>query len=341
MTKTTILEYLIFIGSMLLITVSSLVGARSFLTKLSSILSVVLGSVLLVTLLLHAVPGDPIDAILGEQTTIESKTQMAKDLGLLDENGNKKSLISQYSHFIIGITQNKIVSFRSREPVLQPIMTRLPYTLWLALTSVVFALCIGPLLGVLSAFLKKRLPWMDAGMLFVSTLFVCIPRFALAPILILIFAIWLRLFPISGTEAGWLSILLPSLSLGIALIAAQFRFTRASVLDVLKEDYIRTARAKGLSEPALLFKHALANALIPLITVVGLELGSLLSGAVVVEKIFNWPGIGLLLLESIQKRDMPVVQSTVICIAFFYTSMSFLTDVLYQHMNPRIQMEDN
>ncbi|MEI6806902.1 MAG: ABC transporter permease, partial [Myxococcaceae bacterium] len=156
--------------------------------------------------------------------------------------------------------------------------------------------------------------------------------------LLLMFSIYWPMFPISGATDGFMSLVLPAFSLGFAMAAVQMRFTRASILEVASQDYIRTARAKGLSERVVYFKHALRNALMPVVTVIGLELGSLLAGAVVVEKIFGWPGIGLLLLESIQQLDMPLVQGVVLVIAFFYVAMNLTTDWVYGKIDPRVRV---
>lgn len=306
------------------------------ISKFFQIIWVLLGATLLVTGLLRLVPGDAVDYILGEQATQEARIKLSQDLGFLDEAGRPISFFSQYVGFIEKISQNKLLSYRTRQPVMSVIAARLPYTILLALASLLFALALGPLLGILAAWKQGR--WQDNLSRFLALLGISLPKFFLAPILLLLFSIYWPILPISGAADGFLSLILPAFSLGFAMAAVQMRFTRASILEVSRQDYIRTARAKGLSERVIYFKHALRNALMPVVTVIGLELGSLLAGAVVVEKIFVWPGIGLLLLESIQQLDMPLVQGVVLVIAFFYVVMNLLTDWVYGLIDPRVRV---
>ncbi len=306
------------------------------LNKLFQVLTVVFGATLIVTLMIRLVPGDPVDHILGEQATQQARVELAKDLGLIDEQGRPVGFLTQYSRFVTQIATNELHSYRTREPVMSAILARLPYTLMLALASILFAIALGPFMGVLAAWKRGR--WLDHLSRFVALLGISLPKFFLAPVLLLIFSIYWPVFPISGASDGLISLVLPALTLGFGMAAVQMRFTRAAVLEVMSSDYIRTARAKGLSERVVYFKHALRNALMPVVTVIGLELGSLLAGAVIVEKIFSWPGIGLLLLESIQQLDMPLVQGVVLMIAFFYVAVNLLTDWLYGRIDPRVRV---
>lgn len=306
------------------------------MSKLLQVAWVMFGATFLVTALLHLVPGDPVDYILGEQATQEARVKLSHDLGLTDEQGNPVSFVGQYVGFVRKISQNELLSYRTREPVMNKIAARLPYTFVLALASMLFALSLGPVLGILAAWKRNR--WPDYGIRLLALLGISLPKFFLAPVLLLVFSIYWPVFPISGATDGWLSLVLPAFSLGFTMAAVQMRFTRASILEVSGQDYIRTARAKGLSERVVYFKHALRNALMPVITIVGLELGSLLAGAVVIEKIFGWPGMGLLLLESIQQLDMPMVQGVVLVIALFYVLMNLLTDFVYGLIDPRVRV---
>lgn len=306
------------------------------ISKLLQIIWVLLGATLIVTGLLRLVPGDPVDYILGEQATQEARVKLSQDLGLVNEAGQRVNFAQQYVGFIVKISRNELLSYRTRQPVMSVIAARLPYTIILALASMLFALAFGPLLGIGAAWKRGR--WPDNLGRFLALLGISLPKFFLAPILLLVFSIYWPIFPISGATDGFLSLVLPAFSLGFAMAAVQMRFTRASILEVSGQDYIRTARAKGLSERVVYFKHALRNALMPVITVIGLELGSLFAGAVVVEKIFVWPGIGLLLLESIQQLDMPLVQGVVLVIAFFYVVMNLLTDWVYGLIDPRVRV---
>ena len=196
------------------------------------------------------------------------------------------------------------------------------------------AVLVGPLFGVISALFRNR--WPDYLFTLLALLGISIPSFFLGPVLLLFFAIKLNILPISGADDGFLSLILPALSMGTALAAMLARMSRASVLEVLGEDYIRTARAKGLGSTLVFFKHAIRNALIPVTTIIGLQFGAVLAGAVVTEKIFNWPGIGLLLLEAITQLDMPLVQTCVLVIALIYALINMLTDIIYNFIDPRV-----
>ncbi|MBH1989178.1 MAG: ABC transporter permease [Myxococcaceae bacterium] len=308
------------------------------MSKLLSISWVLFGATFLVTLLLHVIPGNPVDSILGEQASESARQKLSYDLGLTSLEGHPLSIPEQYILFVRRVATNELKSFRTHEPVFDRIRARLPYTLILAFASMLIALTMGPFLGILAAWRKER--WPDYAIRFLALLGLSLPKFFLAPLLLLAFSIYWPIFPISGASDGMASLLLPAFSLGLTMAAVQMRFTRASILEVSHQDYIRTARAKGLSEWSVYFKHALRNALIPIVTIVGLELGSLLAGAVVVEKIFGWPGIGLLLLESIQQLDVPMVQGTVLLIAFSYVLLNLLTDWVYALIDPRVRVAE-
>lgn len=225
-------------------------------------------------------------------------------------------------------------SYRTRLPIRSVIGARLPYTAWLAFCSMLIAILLGVSLGVFAAWRKGT--WVDGVAMGFAVVGVAIPRPALGPVLLLVFALGLRWFPVSGADS-LSSVVLPALSLGTALAAVLARLTRASLLEVLGEDFVRTARAKGLSEKVVVFKHALRCALIPVLTIIGLQLGAVLAGAVITERIFVWPGIGLLLLESIRQLDVPIVQGTVLTIAFGYVLANLLTDIAYRVVDPRLR----
>ena len=306
------------------------------ISKSLQVIWVLFGATLIVTGMLRLIPGNPVDHILGEQATQEARMQLSKELGLVDTEGKPVGFVRQYGSFISRVVTNELKSYRTREPVMSVIAARLPYTAALAFASVLFAMCLGPLLGVLAAW--RRDEWLDHLTRFIALLGISLPKFFIGPLLLLAFSIYWPIFPISGASDGIMSIILPAFSLGLGMAAVQMRFTRASVLEVMSADYIRTARSKGLSERVVYFKHALRNALMPVVTVIGLELGSMLAGAVIVEKIFSWPGIGLLLLESIQQLDMPMVQGVVLVIAFFYVVINLLTDWVYGRIDPRVRV---
>lgn len=227
-------------------------------------------------------------------------------------------------------------SFVTRRNAMEVVFERLPYTIFLAIAAMLVALMLGPLMGVMASFFHHR--WPDHLLSVFALIGISVPSFFLGPLLLLLLAIRWQLLPISGADDGILSVILPACTMGTALAAMLARMSRASMLETLSEDFVRTAQAKGLSPMVVFFKHALRNALIPVTTLIGLQFGAILAGSVVTEKIFNWPGIGLLLLESIQRLDLPVVQATVLVIAFIYAVINMLTDLIYGVIDPRIRV---
>ena len=296
-----------------------------------------LGATMIVSGGLRLVPGDPIDHILGDQVQDTNRERLAKSLGLIGEDGQDVGFVEQYGNFIKSLATLNIDSFITRRNAFETLLERLPYTIALALSAMVIAIMLGPIFGILSSLFYNR--WPDHLFSTFALIGISIPSFFLGPLLLLLFAIELRWLPISGADNGFSSLVLPSFSMGTALAAMLSRMSRASMLEILSEDFVRTASAKGLSPKVVFFKHALRNALIPVITIIGLQFGALLAGAVVTEKVFNWPGIGLLLVESIQQLDMPMVQVTVLFIAFIYGFINLITDMLYCQIDPRIKIE--
>jgi len=282
-------------------------------------------------------PTSPVDILLGDRALPKAKEMLAKDLGLINDDGSPKNFVSSYSQFLQKIVRNELQSYRSRRPAFDVVLERLPYTLSLSCAAILISVAIGIPLGLLAAYFRRSI-WDILTMIF-ALLGVSIPRFWLGPLLLLAFAIYWPIFPISGSDNGFLSLVLPAISLGTAFAAVLARMTRACILEVLSEDYIRTAYAKGLGHRAVFFKHALSNAFIPLITIVGLQFGAILSGTIVIEKIFAWPGIGLLLFESITQLDMPQTQAIVLTIAIGYVLINWLVDILYEVFDPRIRVQ--
>jgi peptide/nickel transport system permease protein len=225
-------------------------------------------------------------------------------------------------------------SLHSQEPIVDILWQRLPATLELAIAGLLIAILIAIPLGSLAALRQNTV--YDQGAMIFSLLGVSIPHFWMGPLLIVIFSLNLGWLPVSGRE-GWSSLVLPALTLGTALAAILARMVRATLLEILHEDYIRTARAKGLNETAIILYHALRNAALPIITILGLQLGTLLGGAVITETVFAWPGIGQLTIESIQQRDYPVVQACVLLISLSYVLVNTLTDLLYAWLDPRVR----
>src|SRR6516165_7362059 len=282
-----------------------------------------------VFLLIHLVPGDPIQQMLGEGAS-STDVQAARHAYGLDVPVGR-----QYLNYWKGVLHGDLGrSLRYDQPVSRLIAQRYPQTLELTSASMLVALLISMPAGVRSA--RRRNRWDDRALSFASLLGLSFPNFALGPILILFFAISLGLLPVSGS--GTLShLVLPAITMGGALAAILTRMVRTAMLEELGQDYIRTARAKGLPESAVVYKHALRNALVPVLTVVGLQFGALLAGAIVTETIFSWPGIGRLTIQAISSRDYYLVQGCILMIGLTYIVVNFVTDFLYSLANPRIR----
>ncbi|HXW91817.1 MAG TPA: ABC transporter permease [Terriglobales bacterium] len=282
-----------------------------------------------VFLLIHLVPGDPILQMLGEGTPAADLEAARHAYGL------DAPLGQQYLHYWRGVLRGDLgPSLRFNQAVSHLIVQRYPYTVELTLASLLVAVVLAVPAGVRSA--QRRNRW-DDRLLSVASLFgLSFPNFALGPILILFFSLKLRLLPVSGSGT-FAHLVLPALTLGSALAAILTRMVRTSMLEELTQDYIRTARAKGLSERAVVYRHALRNAMIPVMTVLGLQLGALLAGAIVTETIFSWPGIGRLAIQAIGNRDYYLVAGCILAIGLTYVGVNFLTDLLYSVVNPRIR----
>jgi peptide/nickel transport system permease protein len=294
-----------------------------------SIFPVIFGVLLLTFLLVHLVPGDPVEVMLGESANAADRTQLSADLGL------DQSLLVQFGCYLNKLAHGDLgVSIHSKKPISDLLAERLPATAKLALLALSFAIFIGLPLGILAALNVKKWPDKLANLL--SLTISAMPHFWMGPILMMVFALWLGWLPVSGMETTS-SIILPALTLGFGLAAILTRMTRASMLEVLHEDFIRTARAKGLNESTVILRHALRAALLPIITVLGLQLGSLLAGAVITETVFAWDGIGRLLVESIEKRDYLVTQACVMVVALTYVLVNFVTDLVYTKIDPRVR----
>ncbi len=291
--------------------------------------SVIFGVLLLTFLLIHLVPGDPVEVMLGESASTADREQLRADLGL------NKPLVQQFGHYLDKLAHGDLgQSIHTKTPIIELIKTRYPATVKLAVLSLIIGLVIGIPLGIYAAL--KANHWQDFLVTIVSVRFSAMPAFWLGPMLMLVFAVWLGWLPVSGMESKS-AIILPAVTLGFGLSAILTRMTRTSLLEVLNEDFIRTARAKGLSEKTVIARHALRAALLPIITIVGLQMGSLLAGTVITETIFSWDGIGRLLVESIEKRDYPVTQACVLVVALSYVAVNFLTDLLYSRLDPRVR----
>lgn len=299
------------------------------LKRLAGIVPVVFGVLLLTFLLVHLVPGDPVEVMLGESATSADRGALRAELGL------DQPLPLQFATYLGKLAKGDFGhSIHSHAAIADLLAERIPATAQLALLSLAVAVAIGLPLGVVAA-LRYR-GWPDRVATVSALALSAMPHFWLGPLLMLVFALWLGWLPVSGMESSG-SIVLPALTLASALAAILTRMTRASLLEVLSEDFVRTARAKGLPERTVILRHALKAALLPVVTVVGLQLGSLLAGAVITETVFGWDGVGRLLVESIEKRDYPVTQACVLVIALTYVLVNLLTDLAYARLDPRVR----
>jgi peptide/nickel transport system permease protein len=286
--------------------------------------------VTLVFLLVHLIPGDPVDAILGERAMPSDRARLVRELRL------DRPLWVQHSFFIAGLLKGDLGnSLFDQTPVTELLKEKFGATFKLAILAMFVALVVAIPLGLISAIRKDRL--LDHSAMLLALLGISIPNFYLGPLLILFFSIRLGWMPVSG-DVGFISLILPSITLGTALAAMVSRMTRTSLLEVLKADYVRTAKAKGVAPFWVILKHAFRSALIPVVTVVGLQFGVLLAGTVVTEKVFNWPGLGSLLILGIERRDYPVVQGCVLSIAFTFILVNLGTDLLYAYLDPRVKL---
>lgn len=295
--------------------------------RVLTLLPVVFGVLCLTFMLMHLVPGDPVDVMLGESASMADREALKQQLGL------DLPLWQQFMHYLTHLLHGDFgVSIHTHTAIATLLQQTYPATLLLALAALAIGLAVGIPLGIWSAL--KAGHWQDVMITLFSIRVAAMPAFWLGPLLMLVFAVWLGWLPVSGMDSV-ASVMLPALTLGLGLSAILTRMTRTSLLEVMHEDYIRTARAKGLSEQQVILKHALRAALLPLVTIVGLQMGSLLAGAVITETIFGWNGIGRLLVESIEKRDYPVTQACVLVIALSYVLINQATDLAYRWLDPR------
>lgn len=302
---------------------------RSLLMRLIYTIPVVWLVVTIVFFLIHIVPGDPVEQMLGEGARAQDIAALRHAYGL------DVPLGEQYIHYWRGALHGDLGhSLRLNDSVTHLVITRYPYTLELTIAALLVALLLSIPAGIAAALHRGR--WQDNAVGVVSLLGLSFPGFALGPILILLVSIKLGWLPVSGA-GGWDHLVLPAITMGSALAAILTRMVRTAMLEELGQDYIRTARAKGLSERAVVYKHALRNAMIPVLTLIGLQFGALLAGAIVTETIFSWPGIGRLTVSAISNRDYPLLQGCILAIGLTYVLVNLATDVLYMAVNPRIR----
>jgi len=292
---------------------------------------VLLGVATLVFSLIHMIPGDPVQSMLGEGASPDSVNELRSRLGL------DRPLYAQYLSFLSGVAHGNLgTSLRTSEPVTTAITSRLPATFELAAAAMLVAVVIAIPLGVIAAVGAGT--FVDHIATTLALVGISMPNFWLGPLLAIVFAVELGWLPVSG-RGTLAQLVLPAITLGAPLAAVLARMTRASVIDELRELYVMAARARGVSKARAVLKHALRNSLIPIVTVLGLQLGAVLTGAVITETIFAWPGVGRLLIQSIGFRDYPLVQGCILLIALTYVSMNLLTDLAYGLLDPRIRYE--
>ncbi|WP_455223322.1 nickel ABC transporter permease [Kaarinaea lacus] len=303
---------------------------RFLVTRLASAAIVVFGVSSLVFFMIHFIPGDPVEVMLGESARVTDRENLRHALGL------DRPILVQWLDYLYHIARFDLgESLHSKQPIIEILVARIPATLELTLMALLFAILIALPLGIMAA-LHKNTTW-DRSAMTVSLLGVSIPNFLMGPLLILLFSMYLGWLPVSGRDSPG-SVILPALTLGTAMAAILSRMVRATLLEVINEDYIRTARAKGLSRFRVILLHAMPNTMLPIITLLGLQLGALLAGAVITEVVFSWPGIGQLTIDAIHTRDYPLVQSCVLLISLSYVLVNIVTDILYSVLDPRIRL---
>ncbi len=304
---------------------------RYLLRRLLLLIPVLWGVATLVFAVTNILPGDPVDLMLGETARPAQREVLRKALGL------DRPLYVQYADYLGGLLRGDLgTSIHKKRPVARILAERIPASAELTLAALAIALLIALPLGVLAA--RRAGTALDLGAGALAVLGASVPVFWLGPLLIIFFSIDLGWLPVSG-RTGPLSLILPAATLGTALSAILMRMTRSSLLDILPQDYLATARAKGLSERRVLWLHALRNACLPLITILSLQLGALLSGAIITETVFAWPGVGRLTIQAIAARDYPLVQGCVLFIAFVYVAANLLADIAYAWLDPRVRYD--
>lgn len=306
---------------------------KYILKRLLLLIPVLLAVSFIVYFIVDLAPGDAVDVLLASNASEEDKAAMREEMGLNDP------LIVRYGRYISGIVRGDLgVSYVSKKNVFKTYMQRLPQTLQLALAAILFALLIGIPLGITAAVNQNT--WLDSGSMVVGLVGVSMPNFWLGLLLILFFAVRLKIFPSMGNKAKF-SLVLPAITVGARQAALIMRTTRSSMLEVIRQDYLQTARAKGVPERKVIYIHALKNALIPIITVIGTQLGATLGGAVITENIFAWPGVGKLITDSISQRDVPLITGCIIMTTMLASILILIVDIIYAFVDPRVKARYN
>ena len=305
--------------------------ARYLLRRLVLTVPVLLGVATLVFALIHLVPGDPAQSMLGESASPKDIEALRTSLGL------DQPLVTQYRAFLGGVARGRLgTSFRFGTPVTEEIRKRLPDTALLAVSAMVVAIVVAIPLGIVAAVFRGR--FLDHAAMTLALAGISMPSFWLGPLLAILFAVRLGWLPVSGSGTA-AHLVLPAVTLGTALAAILARMTRSSVIEELRELYVMAARARGLSQARAVLRHAFRNSLIPVVTIIGLQFGAVLTGTIITETIFGWPGVGRLLIQAINTRDYPLVQGCILFISVTYVAMNLITDLTYGFLDPRIRFE--
>lgn len=303
---------------------------RYIVKRIIGVIPTLILVVTFVFLFVRMIPGDPARLVAGEQATQEDVEIIREALGL------NESLPTQYVKYVTGLLKGDLgTSLRTKRPVLTEISNRYANTVRLTLLSLAWSSVVGIFLGVWSG--RHRSKWQDYTGMTIAVSGISFPTFWIGFMLIIVFSVNLKWFPTTGAE-GFSSLVLPAFTLGTSVAAVVARFTRSSMIEVLKEDYIRTARAKGLKEKSIVWRHAFRNSMISVVTVIGLQFGYLLGGSVVTESVFAFPGLGSLLIESVNYRDYPAIQSLILIFSLHFIVINLLVDILYAVLNPEIQL---
>ncbi|MEO6921456.1 MAG: glutathione ABC transporter permease GsiC [Collimonas sp.] len=299
------------------------------LKRLMGLIPTLLIVAVVVFMFVHLLPGDPARLVAGPEADLQTVELIRKDLGL------DKSLPEQFVNYFGRALRGDLgTSLRSKRPVSTEIAERFWPTFWLTVTSMVWAVLFGLVIGIVSAVWRNQ--WPDRLGMTLAVSGISFPSFALGMLLMELFSVKLGWLPTIGADS-WRHYILPSLALGAAVAAVMARFTRSSFVEILHEDFVRTARAKGLSETIVVLKHCLRNSLIPVVTMMGLQFGFLLGGSILVEKVFNWPGMGRLLIDAVEMRDYPIIQAEILLFSLEFIFINLVVDVLYAVINPSIR----
>jgi ABC-type dipeptide/oligopeptide/nickel transport system permease component len=301
---------------------------RVILTRLALLIPTLLGVLVVTFLLLYVAPGDPVQAMVGERADPETLARLRAELRLDDP------LHQQFAHYVGGVLRGDLgTSYITRRPILSDLLERFPATLRLAGAAMLFATAVGISIGIYGAWHPGT--WADRVATLGAYLGVSFPVYWVGLILILLFAVNLRWLPPSGS-AGLAYLILPAITLGMRSVAFLARMTRAAMQEVLQSDFVRTARAKGLNETRVVLSHGFRNALLPVVTVLGLDFGNYLTGSILTETIFSWPGVGRYVLNAIDKRDLPAVQGSILFLSLVFVMVNLVTDLLYARVDPRV-----